>query len=90
MPRQAGLLLALGWNRRRVRRLLVIEGVGRAAIVGSGLGVVIGLGYAALIIAALQSKIVVAGGDHDSVSRVSFHDNQPGHRATWRVCSCRC
>ncbi len=52
---QAGLLLATGWNRRRVRRLLVMEGLG-AAIVGSGLGVVIALGYAAMIIAALQSR----------------------------------
>ena len=53
--KQAGLLLAVGWNRRRLRRLLTIEGL-CIALVGSGVGVVIGLGYAVLIVAALQSK----------------------------------
>ncbi len=53
--RQAGLLLAVGWRPRRVRRLLVAEGLGISAV-GSALGVLIGLGYAALILAALRSK----------------------------------
>ncbi len=53
--RQAGLLLAVGWDERRLRRLLITEGVG-VAMVGGGLGIVIGFGYAALILAALQSK----------------------------------
>ncbi|MGM0486021.1 MAG: FtsX-like permease family protein [Planctomycetota bacterium] len=52
---ECGLLLAVGWNRGRLRRLLVTEAVGVAAI-GGGLGIVIGLGYAALILAALQSE----------------------------------
>ncbi len=52
---QAGLLLALGWPVRRVRRLLVVEGLAVAAV-GSALGVLIGLGYAGLMLAALQSK----------------------------------
>ncbi|MHB8972594.1 MAG: FtsX-like permease family protein [Pirellulaceae bacterium] len=52
---QAGLLLAVGWRSRRVRRLLVAEGLGISAV-GSALGVLIGVGYAALILAALRSK----------------------------------
>ena len=52
---ESGLLLAVGWNRGRLRRLLVTEAAGVAAI-GGGLGIVIGLGYAALILAALQSE----------------------------------
>ncbi|MHB0955061.1 MAG: FtsX-like permease family protein [Pirellulaceae bacterium] len=53
--RQAGLLLAVGWRPRRVRRLLVAEGLGISAA-GSGMGVLVGLGYAMLILAALRSK----------------------------------
>lgn len=52
---QVGLLLALGWSVRRVRRVLVAEGLTVAAA-GSALGVLIGLGYAGLILAGLQSK----------------------------------
>ncbi len=52
---EAGLLLALGWNRRRLRRVLTAEAA-CVAVIGGGLGIVIGLGYAALILAALQSK----------------------------------
>ena len=52
---QSGLLLALGWPVRRVRRLLVVEGLAVAAV-GSAWGVVIGLGYAGLMLAALRSK----------------------------------
>ena len=52
---QVGLLLALGWPVRRVRHLLVVEGLAVAAV-GSALGVLIGLGYAGLMLAALQSK----------------------------------
>lgn len=51
---QAGLLLALGWAGRRVRRLLVLEGVAVAAA-GSVVGIAIGLGYAGLMLAALRS-----------------------------------
>lgn len=53
--RQAGLLLALGWNRRRLLWLLMAESLGVAAV-GGAIGVLIGLGYAALMLAALQSK----------------------------------
>ncbi len=53
--RQAGLLLAVGWSQHRLRLLLITEGLG-IAIVGGGLGIVIGLGYAAVILAALQSE----------------------------------
>ncbi|MFW6169243.1 MAG: FtsX-like permease family protein, partial [Planctomycetota bacterium] len=52
---ECGLLLAVGWSRGRLRRLLVTEAVGVAAI-GGALGTLIGLGYAALILAALQSE----------------------------------
>lgn len=51
---QCGLLLAVGWNRRQLRALLVTEAFG-VAVLGGGLGIVVGLGYAALILAALQS-----------------------------------
>jgi putative ABC transport system permease protein len=51
---QAGLLLAVGWPERRVRRLFLVEGTCVAAI-GGLLGVGIGVGYAWLILAALTS-----------------------------------
>lgn len=53
--RQAGVLQAVGWRASRVRRLLVVEGLG-VAIAGSLLGLALGLGYAALLLAALRSK----------------------------------
>jgi len=52
---QAGLLLAVGWPVRRVRRLLVVEGLAVAAA-GGVLGILTGLGYARLILAALRSE----------------------------------
>ncbi len=51
---EVGLLLALGWPMRRVRRMLLAEG----AVVATGgaiLGAVIGVGYAWLMIAALKT-----------------------------------
>ena len=53
--RQAGVLQAVGWRASRVRRLLVVEGLG-VAIAGSLLGLALGLGYAALLLTALRSK----------------------------------
>ena len=53
--RQAGVLQAVGWRASRVRRLLVVEGLG-VAVAGSLLGLALGLGYAALLLAALRSK----------------------------------
>ncbi len=52
---QVGLLLSVGWNRRQVRHLLIYEGLA-VSLIGSALGVLIGLGYAGLILAALHSK----------------------------------
>ncbi len=53
--RETGLLLASGWQRRRVWSLALAEGLCVAAI-GAALGLAIGVGYAWLILAALSSK----------------------------------
>jgi ABC-type antimicrobial peptide transport system permease subunit len=53
--RQVGLLLALGWSVRRVRRLLIAEGCAVATL-GSMAGSMVGAGYALLMLAALQNK----------------------------------
>ena len=64
--RQAGVLQAVGWRASRVRRLLVVEGLG-VAVAGSLLGLALGLGYAALLLAALR---VNRGGSAPSAHRL--------------------
>jgi putative ABC transport system permease protein len=51
---EIGLLLALGWSRPKVRRLFTAEGAA-VATVGSALGVVLGIGYAWLMLVALRT-----------------------------------
>lgn len=51
---QVGLLLALGWTQRSVRRLLLAEGAVLAAL-GSLLGLVGAVGYAWLMLSLLRS-----------------------------------
>jgi putative ABC transport system permease protein len=51
---EMGLLLALGWSRPAVRRLFTVEG-GAIAALGATLGVVLGVGYAWLMIVALRT-----------------------------------
>jgi len=51
---QLGLLGATGWTPRRIRRLLLIEG-GILSITGSAIGIPLGIGYAAAMIAGLHS-----------------------------------
>ena len=51
---EAGLVLAVGWSTGRLRRLLVSEGAG-VAVVGSALGIVLGLAYSLLMLAGLRS-----------------------------------
>lgn len=51
---QAGLLLAVGWPARRLQWLLLGEGAG-VAVAGSAVGIVLGLGYSMLMLAALRS-----------------------------------
>ena len=51
---EIGLLLALGWSRPQVRRLLLLEGSVVAAI-GAALGVLGGIGYAWLMIVGLRT-----------------------------------
>jgi putative ABC transport system permease protein len=51
---EVGLLLALGWPMRRVRRLLLAEGAVVAAV-GAIVGAAIGVAYAWLMIAALKT-----------------------------------
>ncbi|MBN8247377.1 MAG: FtsX-like permease family protein, partial [Verrucomicrobia bacterium] len=60
---EVGLLLALGWTGRRVRRLLLTEGLILAAL-GTAIGVVGGLAYARGILAGLNTlwRDAVAGG----------------------------
>lgn len=51
---ELGILLAQGFTPARVRRLLLLEFSG-VAILGAALGVLLGLGYARLMIAGLES-----------------------------------
>jgi len=52
---QLGILLAVGLGRRQIARLLAAEGLVVAAL-GSLLGIAVGVGYAALMLAGLTSK----------------------------------
>lgn len=52
--RELGTLLALGWERRRAGWALLSEGV-LVSVVGSLLGIVIGVGYAWLMITGLKT-----------------------------------
>ncbi|HEY4311769.1 MAG TPA: FtsX-like permease family protein [Pirellulales bacterium] len=51
---EVGLLLAVGWPMRRVRRLLISEGA-VVSLIGAIVGAAIGVGYAWLMIAALRT-----------------------------------
>ncbi len=51
---EVGILLAVGWHPRSVRRLLLIEGLLVAAL-GGAAGVVAGVGYAWLMLAGLRT-----------------------------------
>ncbi len=51
---EMGLLLALGWPRRRVARALLTEGL-MVALAGAILGIVCGIGYALFMIEGLRS-----------------------------------
>ncbi|MFN9348421.1 MAG: FtsX-like permease family protein [Planctomycetota bacterium] len=63
-----GLLMASGWTRSKVRRLLLIES-GIVAAVGSAIGVGLGVGYAYALLAGLKSWWVGA----ISVSFLDFY-----------------
>jgi putative ABC transport system permease protein len=52
--REIGILLAVGWKPKQVRKLLFREGL-LTAMVGGLIGVPLGLGYAALMIWGLQT-----------------------------------
>lgn len=56
---EIGVLLALGLGQRRVSRLLALEGLAVAAL-GSLLGTVLGIGYAALMITGLKTLWLAA------------------------------
>ncbi|MCW5558625.1 MAG: ABC transporter permease, partial [Verrucomicrobiae bacterium] len=60
---EVGVLLAIGWTPRRVRRLLLTEGLLLAAL-GTGIGIVGGLAYARGILNGLNTlwRDAVAGG----------------------------
>lgn len=66
--REMGVLLAVGWTAGRVRRLFLAEGA-VLAVVGSVVGVPLGFGFAAFLIARLESSW---GGAIANAS-VSFH-----------------
>lgn len=59
--REVGLLLAIGWTRKAVLRSLLKEGL-VIALAGAMIGVIFGLGYAALVIAGLRSLWIEAVG----------------------------
>ena len=65
-----GLLLASGWTRGSVRRLLLTEGAIVCAF-GATLGVFLGLGYAYLMIAGLRSWWIGA----ITISFLEYHAN---------------
>src|SRR5262249_7236878 len=52
---EVGLLLATGWSRRQVRRLLLAEG-GMLALIGGGIGAGLALIYARFMMDLLQSR----------------------------------
>ncbi len=52
--RQIGTLLALGWRQKQTARVLLLEGI-LVATLGSALGILIGVGYAWLMIAGLRT-----------------------------------
>ncbi len=56
---QIGLLVALGWSMRQVRRLWAVEGLA-IAMVGGIAGMILGVGYAALMIVGLRTWWVAA------------------------------
>ncbi len=51
---EVGLLLAVGYSLRRIRRILLMEGL-LLAVVGSAVGLVAAVGYAWLMLAGLRS-----------------------------------
>ena len=63
-----GLLLASGWTRSKVRRLLLLEG-SFVCFIGATVGIALGLGYAYLMIAGLHSWWVGA----ITVSFLEYH-----------------
>ncbi len=63
-----GLLLASGWTRSKVRRLLLLEG-SVVCLIGATLGILLGLGYAYLMIAGLHTWWVGA----ITVSFLDYH-----------------
>lgn len=65
---QWGLLLALGWQRWQVRRLLLREGI-LVAVIGAILGIALGFGYAKLMMLGLSGWWVGAV----SVPFLQFH-----------------
>lgn len=63
-----GLLMATGWTRKSVRRLLLLEGAVVSGV-GAALGVVLGLGYAYAMIVGLRTWWVGA----ITVSFLDYH-----------------
>lgn len=69
------LLLAAGWPRRRVQLLLSLEGLG-VVLVGSLIGVVVGVGYAN----AARAFDMVGWGNLRAVFGIPSDDTQFAHR----------
>lgn len=86
--REVGLLRAVGFGPADVRRLFLTEGV-LLAVVGSGLGVVLAVGYAALMMMGLRTWWVDAVGTDAltlHVSAVSLVAGAVGGVVTAVVC----
>jgi ABC-type antimicrobial peptide transport system permease subunit len=56
---EIGILLAVGWKPKQVRRLLIREGI-LTAVLGGTIGVPLGIGYAALMLWGLQTLWLAA------------------------------
>ena len=84
---EIGLLLALGWSRPQVRRLLSLEG-GVVAAVGAALGVA---RRRRLCLAdARRPAHLVGRRDRLAVSDAVRHAAQPGRRISRRACRFAC
>ena len=75
-----GLLMASGWTRSGVRRLLLLEGA-VVCTIGATLGIVLGLGYAYAMIAGLHTWWVGA----ITVSFLEYHANPLSIVLGWSI-----
>lgn len=77
---EVGLLLAVGYSEKRVRRRMLAEG-GIVAAVGAGLGLLAGVGYAALMMLGLRTLWLPAVG----TTMLSLHVRPTSLAVGWAI-----